>query len=124
MSTGTNTGAAPRKTKPNGRHPYQALSAAFIRTAPPRRHADGNGLYLFVQPSGIQRLVIRGRRPRRRNHPREVVEAALAHVVRNKVEVAYKRTDLFEHRRRLMDDWASYLAGESRDPEVGPASLK
>ena len=66
MSTGKKTAATPRKTKPKGRHPYQALSAAFIRTAPPGRHADGNGLYLFVQPSGtrswIQRLVIRGRR--------------------------------------------------------------
>ena len=46
------------------------------------------------------------------DHPREVVEAALAHVVRNKVEAAYRRTDLFERRRRLMDDWAAYLAGE------------
>ena len=38
----------------------------------------------------------------------------------NKVEAAYRRTDLFERRRRLMDDWAAYLAGERRDPEVGP----
>ncbi len=50
------------------------------------------------------------------DHPREVVEAALAHVVRNKVEAAYRRTDLFERRRRLMDDWSAYLAGESREP--------
>ena len=39
------------------------------------------------------------------------MEAALAHKVRNQVEAAYRRTDLFERRRRLMDDWASYLAG-------------
>ena len=56
----------PRKTKPKGRHPDKALSAAFVRTAPPGRHCDGNGLYLYVQPSGarswVQRLVIRGRR--------------------------------------------------------------
>ena len=45
------------------------------------------------------------------NHPREVVEAALAHVVQNKVEAAYARSDLFEQRRRLMDDWAAYLDG-------------
>ena len=44
------------------------------------------------------------------DHPREVVEAALAHVVQNKVEAAYRRTDLFERRRRLLEDWASYLA--------------
>ena len=55
------------------------------------------------------------------DHPREVVEAALAHVVRNKVEAAYRRTDLFERRRRLMDDWAAYLADKSRDPEAEPA---
>ncbi len=46
------------------------------------------------------------------DHPREVIEAALAHVVQNKVEAAYARSDLFERRRRLMDDWATYLAGE------------
>ena len=54
------------KTKPTGRHPPKALSASFLRSAPPGRHADGNGLYLFVQPTGtrswVQRLVIRGRR--------------------------------------------------------------
>ena len=54
------------KTKRKGRHPEKALSASFLRSAPPGRHADGNGLYLFVQPTGtrswIQRLVIRGRR--------------------------------------------------------------
>ncbi len=47
----------------------------------------------------------------RTNHPREVVEAALAHVVQNKVEAAYARWDLFERLRRLMDDWADYLEG-------------
>ena len=45
------------------------------------------------------------------NHPREVVEAALAHVVQNKVEAAYARSDLFERRRRLMEDWAAYVVG-------------
>ena len=45
------------------------------------------------------------------NHPREVVEAALAHVVQNKVEAAYARSDLFERRRQLMDDWSAYVVG-------------
>ena len=66
MITGSHTTRQLSKTKPKGRHPQKALSAAFIRSAPPGRHADGNGLYLFVQPSGarswIQRLLIRGRR--------------------------------------------------------------
>ncbi len=46
------------------------------------------------------------------DHPREVVEAALAHAVRNPVEAAYARSDLFERRRLLMDEWAAYLDGE------------
>ena len=57
------------------------------------------------------------------DHPRDVIEAALAHVVRNRVEAAYARSDLFERRRRLMDDWAGYLAGGSRgaDRSVDPS---
>ena len=47
----------------------------------------------------------------RTSTPREVVEAALAHTVRNPTEAAYARSDLFERRRRLMDDWAAYLSG-------------
>ena len=61
------------------------------------------------------------------DHPREVVEAALAHMVRNKVEAAYARSDLFVRRRRLMDDWAAYLRevrGQvvplRRQPDVAP----
>ncbi len=46
------------------------------------------------------------------DHPREVVEAALAHAVRNPVEAAYARSDLFARRRLLMDEWAAYLDGE------------
>ena len=45
----------------------------------------------------------------RTNTPREVVETALAHTVRNPTEAAYARSDLFERRRRLMDDWEGYL---------------
>ncbi len=45
------------------------------------------------------------------NYPREVAEAALAHVVGG-VEGAYARGDLFEKRRRLMDDWAAFCSRE------------
>ena len=48
------------------------------------------------------------------NHPREVIKAALAHVIQNRVETAYRRTDLFERRRILMKDWATYLSGERK----------
>jgi integrase len=42
------------------------------------------------------------------NSPRAVVEAALAHVVRDKTEAAYFRSDLFDLRRRLMDNWTKF----------------
>jgi integrase len=42
------------------------------------------------------------------NFPREAAEAALAHTIGDKVEAAYRRGDLFEKRRRLMDAWGSY----------------
>ena len=38
-----------------------------------------------------------------------MVEAALAHTVQNPTEAAYARSDLFERRRLLMNDWASAL---------------
>ena len=40
--------------------------------------------------------------------PRDVAEMALAHVV-EEVEAAYRRVDLFEKRRKMMEQWASYL---------------
>ncbi len=55
------------------------------------------------------------------DHPREVAEAALAHKVRNQVEAAYRRTDLFERRCRLMEDWAAYLKAPCRDGRTGLA---
>jgi integrase len=51
----------------------------------------------------------------------EVAEMALAHMIENKVERAYRRGDLFEKRRRLMDDWAAYCAKDrAADGEVTP----
>lgn len=45
------------------------------------------------------------------DHPGDVAEAALAHVVANKTEAAYRRGNLLEKRRVLMDDWAAYCGG-------------
>lgn len=42
-------------------------------------------------------------------HPREVIEAALAHRLRDKAEAAYARGDLFRKRRKLMEDSTTYL---------------
>ena len=44
------------------------------------------------------------------SYPREVAEAALAHTLGDKVEAAYRRGDLFDKRRRLMDEWAKFAS--------------
>jgi integrase len=43
-------------------------------------------------------------------YPAEVVEMALAHAIASKVEAAYRRGDLFQKRRLLMESWAEFLA--------------
>jgi integrase len=42
--------------------------------------------------------------------PHEVCEMSLAHTIANKAEAAYRRGDLFEKRRKLMEAWAGYCA--------------
>lgn len=48
------------------------------------------------------------------DHSPEVAEMALAHTIGNKVEQAYRRGNLLERRRRLMQDWQSYCTVGSR----------
>lgn len=50
------------------------------------------------------------------SYPHEVAEMALAHTIGSAVERAYRRGDLFDKRRRLMNDWATYCA---RDQVLG-----
>jgi integrase len=47
----------------------------------------------------------------RTNFPRDVAEMALAHTIGDKVEAAYRRGDLFEKRRQLMEAWAKFCGG-------------
>ncbi|KXF90270.1 tyrosine-type recombinase/integrase [Phaeobacter inhibens] len=53
--------------------------------------------------------------------PREVIEAALAHGIKDKAEAAYARSDLFDKRRKLMEAWASVAA--ARAPAANVVSL-
>jgi integrase len=55
--------------------------------------------------------------------PREAVEMALAHTIESKVEAAYRRGDLFEKRRLLMDAWARFCEMPTADGEVVPLRM-
>ena len=52
------------------------------------------------------------------NYPSDVAEMALAHVLRDKTEAAYRRGDLFEKRAKLMADWARYCSKPSEPAKV------
>jgi integrase len=60
----------------------------------------------------------------RTNFPREVAEAALAHVIRDKTEAAYRRSDLFDRRRKLMEAWASHCTTVKSTAGATVVSLK
>jgi len=44
------------------------------------------------------------------HHPRDVIETALAHAIKDKTEAAYRRKDALAKRRKLMNDWAEFCA--------------
>jgi integrase len=114
------------------RVPLSARALAILQEMQAHRHADDG----FVFPGGkpgkplsnmaFLRLLQRMKRDEVTAHgfrstfrtwaaectsyPREVVEAALAHVIGDATEQAYQRGDMFEKRRKLMDSWATYCA--------------
>jgi integrase len=45
----------------------------------------------------------------RTTYPRDLAEMALAHAIESKVEAAYRRGDMLERRRAMMQDWADFL---------------
>ena len=122
--------AARMKAKRDHRVPLSSRALAILHDV--QKRSDGTGLVfrslrgkplsavtlprltkelgIAAVPHGF-RSSFRDWAAERTNAPREVVEAALAHTVQNPTEAAYARSDLFERRRRLMDDWAVYLNG-------------
>ena len=88
-------------TRPRRRAAWVRRDWAAERTNTPREVVEAHGFRSSFRDWAAERT----------NTPREVVEAALAHTVQNPTEAAYARSDLFERRRRLMDDWAAYLSG-------------
>ena len=52
------------------------------------------------------------------SYPRDVAEMALAHVIQNKVEAAYRRGDLFAKRAKMMQEWAQFCMQETTEKVV------
>jgi integrase len=60
----------------------------------------------------------------RTNFPSEVAEMSLAHTVGDKVELAYRRTDLFEKRRRLMSTWGTFCTTPAKNSQNNVRPLR
>ena len=71
------------------------------------KQADKNGNPKIATPHGF-RSTFRDWAGETTHHPREVIEHALAHQLKDKAEAAYARGNLFQKRRALMEDWAAY----------------
>jgi integrase len=129
--------AARMKAGREHRVPLSARALAILQEMQAHRHADDG----FVFPGGkpgkplsnmaFLRLLRRMKRDNltahgfrssfkdwasdRTSFQNEIVEAALAHVVGSKVEQAYRRGDMFEKRRRLMQVWAEFCGQPAGD---------
>ena len=108
--------------------PLSGAAIALLKDMAAIRHSDyifpgykhgrplgHNGLWVVAKRAGGADITVHGLRSTFRdwaaeltNYPNHVVEQALAHAIPNAVEAAYRRGDLFEKRRRLMDAWAEF----------------
>jgi integrase len=97
---------------PSVNKPGRPLSDMTL-TAVLKRMPGGRPLDVHEEPITVHgfRSTFRDWAGETTNHPREVVEAALAHTLKNKAEAAYARGDLFQKRRALMQDWAAFATG-------------
>lgn len=71
------------------------------------KQTDKNGNPKIATPHGF-RSTFRDWAGETTHHPREVIEHALAHQLKDKAEAAYARGSLFQKRQALMEDWAAY----------------
>ncbi|MDR1076416.1 MAG: integrase arm-type DNA-binding domain-containing protein [Xanthomonadaceae bacterium] len=107
-----------------------AILQGLPRNAPPFSMSENTMLYLVQRapPKGFGlpytvhgfRSAFRDWAAETTDFPGEVVEMALAHKIRNRVEAAYRRGALIEKRRELMAEWAAYCLG-LRDVHAAPS---
>ena len=134
--------ASRMKTKKLHRIPLSARAVEILREA--EKLTDGSGLVFPGTKQGkalsdmtLSKLVkqlgfdadVHGFRTSFRtwaqeqtNFPREVAEAALAHVIKDKSEAAYARSDVFEKRRKMLETWGRFLRAETGSNVVKIAS--
>jgi integrase len=122
------------------RVPLTDRAVALLKALPARRSDFVFGTAVTGKPLSNMALLemLRGMRPgltvhgfrstfrdwaaERTSLPRDVAERALAHGIKNKTEAAYERTDLFNKRRKLMEQWERFLTTAPVDDNVADLS--
>jgi integrase len=112
----------------NAMRPAASGADAFVFPGGRRGRALSNmALSAVLKRMGRADLTVHGFRSSIRdwaaeqtNYPREVAEMALAHAVGDKVEAAYRRGDLFQKRRCMMDEWARFCGTARKGGKVVP----
>jgi integrase len=100
-------------------------SEEFVFAGRKKRPLSNMALMMLLRRMGHANLTVHGFRStfrdwtaERTNFQAEVAEAALGHVVGNKVEAAYRRGDFFEKRRRLMEAWGKFATTRPDTPVI------
>jgi integrase len=90
-----------------------------------------SAMELVLRRMGVKGVTVHGFRSSFRDwagnetgFPREIAEQALAHVIGDVAEQAYRRSDALEKRRKLMDAWAAYCQLRSVDESITPLRRK
>lgn len=96
-------GARPKR--PLSNMAFEMIIRRMNKDTDPLRWTDDRGS--AIVPHGF-RSTFKDWAAERTNFANEISEAALAHAIGDKTEAAYRRGDLFEKRRRLMEAWARY----------------
>jgi integrase len=106
-------------------------------TDKPRKLADSGGLFLYVTPSGAKlwrlgfdtktevtghgfRATARTLLDERLKFPAHIIEAQLAHAVRDALGRSYNRTQFLDERHEMMAAWADYLDRLKAGAEIVP----
>lgn len=97
---------------------------SYVFPGKPRKPLSDMTLTKVLRDMGRAEITVHGFRSSFRDWaaeqtatPGDVVEAALAHTIRNKVEAAYRRTNYLEKRKELMNSWSIFLMKDRKQPD-------
>lgn len=108
----------------------KSIAPQSILEALKNLNADKNGKPIWLDPVSKERIVVHGFRSTFRTWAeengfrREAAEESLGHKVAGKVEGQYRRTDILDERRKLMEAWATYCGTTKADTRVIPIRAK